>query len=68
VISCTRTEPGGCEPLAADYDGGEVITPDAVRSVRPGFGLPPKHYDAVLGKRIKHDVSVGTPLAWDLLA
>src|ERR1035437_1924442 len=47
---------------------GEVITHDAIRSVRPGFGLPPKHYDTVLGKRIKRDVIVGTPLAWDLLA
>lgn len=51
-----------------DMRAGEVITPDAVRSVRPGFGLPPKHYDTVLGKRIKQDVFVGTPLAWDLLA
>lgn len=50
-----------------DMKAGEVITSDAVRSVRPGFGLPPKHYDTVLGKRIKHDVFVGTPLAWDLL-
>ena len=47
---------------------GEVITPEAVRSVRPGFGLPPKHYEAVLGKRINRDASVGTPLSWDFLA
>lgn len=51
-----------------DMKAGDIITSDAVRSVRPGFGLPPKHYDTVLGKRIKHDVFVGTPLAWDLLA
>ncbi len=47
---------------------GEVITPDAIRSVRPGFGLPPKHYEAVLGKHINRDTSFGTPVAWDLLA
>ena len=46
---------------------GEVITPEAVRSVRPGFGLPPKHYEAVLGKRINRDASVGTPVSWDFL-
>lgn len=51
-----------------DMRAGEIISPDAVRSVRPGFGLPPKHYDTVVGKRIKHDVIAGTPLAWDLLA
>ncbi len=36
---------------------GEVITADAVRSVRPGFGAAPKHLDAVIGKRI----AVATP-------
>jgi N-acetylneuraminate synthase len=46
---------------------GEVITSDAVRSVRPGFGMPPKYYDMVLGKRISRDAFVGTPLAWDML-
>ena len=51
-----------------DMRAGEIISPDAVRSVRPGFGLPPKHYDTVVGKRTKHDVIAGTPLAWDLLA
>lgn len=50
-----------------DLKAGDVITADAVRSVRPGFGLAPKHYDAVLGRRVKRDVSFATPLAWDLL-
>jgi N-acetylneuraminate synthase len=48
-----------------DMKAGEVITPDAVRSVRPGFGLLPKHYDTVLGKRINRDASAGTPVTWD---
>ena len=51
-----------------DMKAGEVITSDTVRSVRPGFGLPPKHYETVLGKRINRDASVGTPFAWDFLA
>jgi pseudaminic acid synthase len=48
-----------------DLKSGDVITPDSVRSVRPGFGLAPKHYDAVLGKRVKRDVSLGVPLSLD---
>jgi sialic acid synthase SpsE len=36
------------KPLQA----GDTITADAVRSVRPGFGLAPKHLDAVIGKRL----------------
>lgn len=47
---------------------GEVITPDTVRSVRPGFGLSPKHFDAVMGKRINRDVTAATPITWDVLA
>jgi N-acetylneuraminate synthase len=46
---------------------GEVITLDAVRSVRPGFGLSPKHFDTVLGKRVNRDVCAATPITWDLL-
>ena len=50
-----------------DKKAGETITQDSVRSVRPGFGLAPKHYDAVLGKRINRDISAGIPLTWDFL-
>ena len=47
---------------------GEAITRDSIRSVRPGFGLSPKHFDAVMGKRINRDVSAATPITWDVLA
>lgn len=46
---------------------GETVTADAVRSVRPGFGLAPKHYEAVIGRVLQRDVTVGTPVSWDLL-
>ncbi|MEQ1534305.1 MAG: pseudaminic acid synthase [Burkholderiaceae bacterium] len=46
---------------------GEVITPDAVRSVRPGFGLAPKYLEHVLSKSVKQDVKRGTALRWELL-
>ncbi|KCB21923.1 pseudaminic acid synthase [Bordetella hinzii] len=41
---------------------GDVITEDAVRSVRPGFGLPPKHWDAIVGKRVSRDIQKNTPV------
>lgn len=46
---------------------GQVITSDAVRSVRPGFGLAPKHLDEVLGRTVSRDVSANTPCTWDTL-
>jgi N-acetylneuraminate synthase len=45
------------KPLRA----GEVVTADAVRSVRPGFGLAPKHLSAVVGRRAARDIPVHTP-------
>lgn len=51
-----------------DMKSGEVVARDSIRSVRPGFGLSPKHFDVVLGKRINRDVSAATPITWDVLA
>jgi pseudaminic acid synthase len=39
---------------------GDVIAADAVRSVRPGFGLAPKYLDDVIGRRLKSDVAYAT--------
>ena len=50
-----------------DLKVGDVITADAVRSVRPGFGLAPKYLEQVLGKTAKQDVQRGTALAWGLI-
>lgn len=41
---------------------GEMITADAVRSVRPGFGLAPKHLEALLGHVVKSDVAANSPV------
>jgi pseudaminic acid synthase len=48
--------------VAEDVRKGEVFTDRNVRSVRPGFGMHPRHLDAVIGKRAVKDVSKGTPL------
>lgn len=41
---------------------GEVITEDVVRSVRPGFGLAPKHLDSLIGRKVRRAVAVNTPV------
>jgi pseudaminic acid synthase len=50
-----------------DIAKGEPLTPENVRAIRPGAGLPPRDYDAVLGRRAKAPIARGTPLSWDLL-
>jgi N-acetylneuraminate synthase len=44
---------------------GDVVTADHIRSIRPGYGLPPKHIDVILGKQIKHNVERGMPVKWE---
>jgi pseudaminic acid synthase len=41
-----------------------VITKENVRSIRPGFGLHPRHYNDVLGKKSKTNLTMGTPLSF----
>lgn len=53
--------------VSQDIKKGAVITTDNVRSVRPGYGLHPKHRNEVLGKKAKSDIEKGTPLDWDLI-
>lgn len=45
-----------------DLRQGDIITQDCVRSVRPGFGLAPKHLDAIIGAKLNRDVSANTPV------
>jgi N-acetylneuraminate synthase len=54
--------------IAKDMRAGEYLSVDNLRIVRPGFGLPPKYYETMLGKRINRDAPAGTPLSWELLA
>ncbi len=53
--------------VAEDMKAGDVFTERNLRSVRPGYGLPPKHYDELLGRRVTRDVSKGTRVTWDLV-
>lgn len=45
-----------------DLKAGHVLTVDDVRSVRPGFGLPPKFIFEILGRTLRREVSKGTPV------
>ncbi|OPY58789.1 MAG: Pseudaminic acid synthase [Pelotomaculum sp. PtaU1.Bin035] len=53
--------------VAQDMKAGDVFTIDNLRSIRPGYGLPPKYFDHLLGKSIKKDAKKGTPVTWDLI-
>jgi len=50
--------------VAMDIQTGEPFTRENVRAIRPGYGLPPKYLDAVLGLRAGRPLKKGTPLSW----
>lgn len=53
--------------IAEDIKAGETLTAQNIRSVRPGFGLHPKYFYEVLGKKANQDIEKGTPLDWSLI-
>jgi N-acetylneuraminate synthase len=53
--------------ISKDMQSGEVLTRENLRIVRPGFGLPPKFFETLLGRTVNRSVEAGTPLGWDLL-
>ncbi|CAH9056935.1 Pseudaminic acid synthase [Pseudoalteromonas sp. CIP111854] len=52
--------------VVEDIKKGDILCEQNIRRIRPGFGLAPKHYQSILGKRATQDISRGTPLSWEL--
>jgi pseudaminic acid synthase len=50
-----------------DIVAGERATPENVRSVRPGVGMPPYEWPKVQGRTFRYNYPAGTPLAWEML-
>lgn len=53
--------------VVEDIAKGAPLTRENLRSIRPGYGLAPKHFDAVLGRRAKVALARGTALRFDML-
>lgn len=53
--------------VSADIKKGEILTPENIRVVRPAYGMEPKYYEMVLGKKVKEDLKFGTPLSFDVI-
>lgn len=54
--------------VVKNVKAGELLSEENVRSIRPGYGLPPKHWDNVVGRRAACDIARGTPLDWKHLS
>ncbi len=53
--------------IVKDMKVGEELTRENLRAIRPGLGLPTKHFEEFIGKKVGRAVRKGTPLSWDLI-
>lgn len=53
--------------IVQDMKSGDTLTKENLKIVRPGYGLPPKYYELILGKTVNKDIRAGTPVNWQLL-
>ncbi len=53
--------------VAEDMKAGDILTEVNLRSVRPGDGLHPRNWRALLGRAVTRDVRRGTPMTWSLV-
>jgi pseudaminic acid synthase len=53
--------------IVSDMAKGETFSKDNIRSIRPGFGLSPKHLKDIIGKKAIKSLEKGTPVSWDII-
>lgn len=54
--------------FVSDIKSGDKIKSTDIRRIRPGFGLPPKYFDTVIGKTVIKDVERGEAVTWEVLS
>ena len=51
--------------ISKDVKAGDILNDTNLKVIRPANGLAPKHWDEVVGKKVKTDLKAGTPLNWE---
>lgn len=54
--------------VVEDVKEGDIISNDNVRSIRPGFGLHPKHLKDIIGKSFSKSIVKGEPLEFNMIS
>lgn len=44
---------------------GHIVTANDIKSIRPGFGVSPKYFFDIIGKRLSKDIKFGCPVQFD---
>ena len=48
-----------------DMKANEIITKNHIRRIRPGYGINPKFFEDLIGKRVIKDIKIGDRVSWD---
>ncbi len=54
--------------VVKDVKAGDKISSENIRSIRPAYGLHPKHYNEIMGKSFNKNIEKGTKLSFDLFS
>lgn len=44
---------------------GQVLNEKSIKSVRPGYGISPKYFDELIGRKLQKDINSNSPVTWD---
>lgn len=50
-----------------DIETGELLSEKNIRVIRPGYGLPPKYVDVLVGRRSNRAIKKGTAMQWEFI-
>ena len=53
--------------VVKDVRKGQELTEENIKSIRPGYGMHPKYYNQVIGKKFNKDVKAGERLRFKLI-
>jgi len=51
-----------------DIKKGDYFTSDNVKIIRPSYGLKPRFWNILLGKKATKEIKHGSPISWDMLS
>jgi len=51
--------------FVSNLKAGQTITSKDIKRIRPGYGLPPKFYEDIIGKKVNQEVAFGDPVTFD---
>lgn len=53
--------------IVKDLKAGDKLSIENIKLIRPGFGLPAKNFDFVIGMSVNQDIKKGSALEWKML-